>query len=124
MSKINVIGAGTWGMALARMLSNSGHEVKVWSALPEEIMSCFERCIPTGIRHGTVTVILNHMQAEVTTYRTDGTYADGRHPEQVLFVRSLAEDLARRDFTINAMAMDFSWNASAEGYLSVYNDIL
>ena len=76
------------------------------SALPEEIMSCFEHCIPTGIRHGTVTVFVDHMQAEVTTYRTDGIYMDGRHPEQVRFVSSLAEDLGRRDFTINAMAMD------------------
>lgn len=75
------------------------------SARPEEIMSCFEHCIPTGIRHGTVTVIENGVQAEVTTYRTDGTYSDSRHPEQVSFVRNLKEDLARRDFTINAMAM-------------------
>ena len=80
------------------------------SALPEEVMACFEHCIPTGIQHGTVTVIEGGMQAEVTTYRTDGTYSDHRHPEQVRFVRNLQEDLARRDFTINAMAMDLEGN--------------
>lgn len=86
-----------------------GREVHDWdvttSALPEEIMSCFSHCIPTGIRHGTVTVLEDGAQAEVTTYRTDGDYCDGRHPEQVTFVRSLSEDLSRRDFTVNAMAM-------------------
>lgn len=76
------------------------------SALPEEIMSCFSHFVPTGIKHGTITVLLNHVQAEVTTYRTDGSYSDGRHPEQVRFVNALSEDLGRRDFTINAMAMD------------------
>ena len=75
------------------------------SALPEQTMSCFTHCVPTGIRHGTITVFLDQMQAEVTTYRTDGDYVDGRHPEQVVFVRNLEEDLSRRDFTINAMAM-------------------
>ena len=87
-----------------------GREVHDWdittSALPEEVMACFPHCIPTGVRHGTVTVLLDQVQAEVTTYRTDGRYEDGRHPDQVTFVRSLREDLARRDFTINAMAMD------------------
>ncbi len=76
------------------------------SALPEQVIDCFEKCIPTGIRHGTVTVLTEQGQAEVTTYRTDGDYPDGRHPAQVTFVRSLKEDLARRDFTVNAMAMD------------------
>ena len=76
------------------------------SALPEQVISCFDKCIPTGIRHGTVTVLTEQGQAEVTTYRTDGDYPDGRHPAQVTFVRSLEEDLARRDFTVNAMAMD------------------
>lgn len=80
------------------------------SALPEQIMECFQHCIPTGIRHGTVTVLEGAFQAEVTTFRTDGNYLDGRHPEQVVFVRSLSEDLARRDFTVNAMAMDVAGN--------------
>ena len=76
------------------------------SALPEQIMACFSHCVPTGLQHGTVTVLEDQTQAEVTTYRCDGGYSDGRHPEQVTFVRSLTEDLARRDFTVNAMAMD------------------
>ena len=77
-------------------------------ALPEDVLRLFPHCVPTGIRHGTVTVLLDGVSAEVTTYRLDGAYHDGRHPEGVCFVRSLAEDLARRDFTINAMAMDES----------------
>lgn len=87
-----------------------GREIHDWdvttSALPEQTMACFAHCVPTGIRHGTVTVLEDGVSAEVTTYRTDGSYADGRHPDQVTFVRTLAKDLARRDFTINAMAMD------------------
>ena len=74
-------------------------------ALPEDVLRLFPHCVPTGIRHGTVTVLLDGVSAEVTTYRLDGAYHDGRHPDGVRFVRSLAEDLARRDFTINAMAM-------------------
>lgn len=77
-------------------------------ALPEDVLRLFPHCVPTGIRHGTVTVLLNGVSAEVTTYRCDGAYHDGRHPDGVRFVRSLAEDLARRDFSINAMAMDES----------------
>ena len=73
-------------------------------ALPEDVLRLFPHCVPTGIRHGTVTVLLDGVSAEVTTYRLDGAYHDGRHPDGVRFVRSLAEDLARRDFTINAMA--------------------
>ena len=76
------------------------------SALPEQVMEIFERCVPTGIAHGTVTVLYEGGSAEVTTFRADGTYLDGRHPEKVSFVPSLEEDLARRDFTVNAMAMD------------------
>ena len=87
-----------------------GREIHDWdittSALPQEIMACFSNCIPTGIRHGTITVLLGGTQAEVTTYRTEGAYGDGRHPDQVHFVRTLREDLSRRDFTVNAMAMD------------------
>lgn len=76
------------------------------SALPEQTMALFPKAVPTGLRHGTVTVLLGNLQAEVTTFRTDGAYCDGRHPEQVRFVRRLEDDLARRDFTVNAMAMD------------------
>lgn len=78
------------------------------SALPEEILEIFrgERVIETGLQHGTVTVLTADGPVEVTTYRQDGDYADHRHPESVTFTRSLREDLARRDFTMNAMAMD------------------
>ena len=86
-----------------------GRPVHDWdvttSALPEEIMALFPRCIPTGIKHGTVTVLLRGESFEVTTFRRDGAYHDGRHPDDVVFVPDLEEDLARRDFTINAMAM-------------------
>lgn len=76
------------------------------SALPEEIRNTFadRPVITTGIRHGTVTVLWDGLPVEVTTYRVDGDYSDGRHPTQVTFTRSLIEDLARRDFTVNAMA--------------------
>ena len=74
------------------------------SALPEEIKEIFPKTIDTGIQHGTVTVMMNHVGYEVTTYRIDGEYEDGRHPKEVTFTRSLPEDLKRRDFTINAMA--------------------
>lgn len=74
------------------------------SATPEEIKKYFDHTIDTGIEHGTVTVMMNHVGYEVTTYRIDGKYSDGRHPEKVNFVINLDEDLARRDFTINAMA--------------------
>ena len=76
------------------------------SALPEEILSACAslRCVPTGLKHGTVTVLSDGLPVEVTTFRREGRYTDHRHPDQVAFTCSLAEDLARRDFTINAMA--------------------
>lgn len=74
------------------------------SAKPEETKKLFARTIDTGIKHGTVTVMLDREGFEVTTYRIDGAYEDGRHPKEVTFTASLEEDLKRRDFTINAMA--------------------
>lgn len=74
------------------------------SALPVQVKALFRRTIDTGIQHGTVTVLLDKEGFEVTTYRVDGKYEDGRHPTEVSFTASLAEDLKRRDFTINAMA--------------------
>lgn len=74
------------------------------SAAPEEVKRIFKRTIDTGIEHGTVTVMLEKCGYEVTTYRIDGEYEDGRHPKSVEFTTKLAEDLKRRDFTINAMA--------------------
>lgn len=78
------------------------------SALPQQVLELFgpERCIPTGLQHGTVTVRQGNRLYEVTTFRTEGSYSDGRHPDQVTFVPDVREDLARRDFTINAMAYD------------------
>ncbi|MDT8718834.1 CCA tRNA nucleotidyltransferase [Clostridium sp. 19966] len=74
------------------------------SALPENIISIFPHTVPTGLQHGTVTVIINKNNYEVTTYRIDGKYTDNRHPDEVLFTKNLSEDLSRRDFTINALA--------------------
>lgn len=74
------------------------------SARPKEIKTLFQRTVDTGIKHGTVTVLLGGEGFEVTTYRIDGTYEDGRHPSEVIFTASLKEDLRRRDFTVNAMA--------------------
>lgn len=74
------------------------------SAKPEEIKKLFRRTVDTGIEHGTVTVLFGKDSFEVTTYRIDGLYEDGRHPKEVVFTNKLEEDLRRRDFTINAMA--------------------
>ena len=76
------------------------------SARPEEVKKIFRRTIDTGIKHGTVTVMTGKEGYEVTTYRLDGNYGDGRHPDSVTFTPSLEEDLKRRDFTINAMAFN------------------
>ncbi len=74
------------------------------SARPGQVKRLFPRTVDTGIRHGTVTVLIGRTGYEVTTYRIDGAYEDGRHPKEVTFTASLEEDLKRRDFTINAMA--------------------
>ena len=74
------------------------------SASPYQVKELFRRTLDTGIKHGTVTVMLDKEGFEVTTYRIDGEYEDGRHPKEVTFTRNLTEDLKRRDFTINAMA--------------------
>lgn len=85
-----------------------GREPDDWdittSASPQELKALFPRTIDTGIQHGTVTVLMEGKGYEVTTYRVDGEYEDSRHPREVMFTASLAEDLKRRDFTINAMA--------------------
>ena len=85
-----------------------GKEPNDWdittSASPQQVKSIFRRTVDTGIQHGTVTIMLGKEGFEVTTYRIDGKYEDGRHPKEVTFTKSLEEDLKRRDFTINAMA--------------------
>ena len=88
------------------------------SARPEQIKSFFKKTIDTGIKHGTVTVMMNHTGYEVTTYRIDGEYKDGRHPESVEFSAKLVYDLKRRDFTINAMAYNES-----NGFVDEFNGI-
>lgn len=74
------------------------------SCPPSEVIRLFEHTVPTGIKHGTVTVIIDGTPLEVTTYRTDGDYTDSRHPDSVTFVGNISDDLARRDFTVNAIA--------------------
>lgn len=76
------------------------------NATPEQAISCFNgyRVIETGLQHGTVTIVIDDEQYEITTYRIDGEYLDNRHPSEVTFTTSLKDDLSRRDFTINAMA--------------------
>lgn len=81
------------------------HDYDITTSAPPEItLSLFQKTVPTGIKHGTVTVLHKGFAAEVTTYRADGEYGDHRRPESVTFVKSLKEDLARRDFTVNAIA--------------------
>lgn len=102
------------------------------NATPQEVIAAFgkENTIPTGIKHGTVAVKKDGEQYEVTTFRADSEYADGRHPNTVKFLNTIEEDLARRDFTINAMAYNESrgFGAWASGrfhrsfYLTFYVD--
>ncbi|HVP59141.1 MAG TPA: [cytidine(C)-cytidine(C)-adenosine (A)]-adding enzyme [Myxococcaceae bacterium] len=119
-----VIPAGV--RALVERLQSAGHEAwlvgggvrdllrgqhpKDWDiatqALPQEVMKLFRRVVPTGIAHGTVTVLVPEGHVEVTTFRVESAYVDGRRPGTVEFRRDLVEDLARRDFTINALAFD------------------
>lgn len=88
------------------LLHQSIHDVDIaTSAYPSEIKELFSRTIDIGIEHGTVLVLWHEEQYEVTTFRTESTYQDFRRPDQVTFVRSLAEDLKRRDFTMNALAL-------------------
>ena len=103
------------------------------NATPEEIHRVFEskestdgkddgpHLIDTGIKHGTVTVIKNHIPVEVTTYRRESKYSDGRHPDSVEFSKSLEEDLARRDFTINAIAYGWRNNSPLAELVDTYN---
>lgn len=74
------------------------------NARPRDVMRLFRRVAPTGIKHGTVTLLIGSNTFEVTTYRSDGTYADGRHPDSIEFSDSIEEDITRRDFTINGLA--------------------
>lgn len=93
------------------------------NALPEDIQNIFPRTIDVGVEHGTVIVVINKTPFEVTTYRTETTYSDYRRPDSVSFTTSIKEDLARRDFTMNAIAMDrmFKFYDPYNGQLSIKN---
>ena len=101
-----------------------GKKPKDWdictNAKPKDTMEVFKNyhIIPTGLQHGTITVMLNGEGYEITTYRVDGDYSDGRHPDKVSFTSNLSEDLSRRDFTINAMAY-----SEEEGIVDLYGGI-
>ena len=98
-----LVGGATRNMILG--LPTGDYDIAT-NATPEEVQSLFRRVIPTGVDHGTVTVLFRGFQIEVTTYRIDGKYSDQRHPDDVTFVGSIDEDLKRRDFTMNAIALD------------------
>ena len=95
------------------------------NALPEEMLDCFAdfKVIPTGLKHGTVTVICNHQHFEITTYRVERNYFDHRHPV-VSFSSSLKDDLSRRDFTINAMAYDDKLIDYFQGLDDLHNKLI
>ena len=80
-------------------------------ARPEEVMRIFRRVIPTGVQHGTVTVLFKGKQFEVTTFRAESGYSDARHPDEVTFGVDIEVDLSRRDFTINGMALEVKTGA-------------
>lgn len=88
------------------------------SATPQQVISLFDKVIPTGIKHGTVTVIIDNIPIEVTTFRNDGEYSDSRHPKKVNFVGDINSDLSRRDFTVNAFAY-----SNENGLIDNYNGI-
>jgi tRNA nucleotidyltransferase (CCA-adding enzyme) len=103
-----------------------GHEVLDYDfatdALPENVTRLFRKVIPTGIKHGTVSVLMKEKQYEITTYRSDGKYLDGRRPETISFSKTLEEDVRRRDFTINGLAYDMKKEQIID-YVSGLDDI-
>jgi tRNA nucleotidyltransferase (CCA-adding enzyme) len=109
-STLHKAGFGAWivGGCVRDLLL--GRPISDWdvcsSATPEQVQKLFRKVIPTGIQHGTVTVVLEGVHYEVTTLRGEGAYSDGRRPDSVFYVDDVREDLARRDFTVNAIAYD------------------
>ncbi|MBP2057988.1 tRNA nucleotidyltransferase (CCA-adding enzyme) [Lactobacillus colini] len=114
LEKINQAGYEAYfvgGSVRDLLLNRHIHDVDIaTSAYPMEIKHIFNRTIDTGIKHGTVTILYNGNSYEITTFRTESGYQDYRRPDHVTFVQNLSEDLKRRDFTINALAMDASGN--------------
>ena len=108
--KLRSAGKRAWivgGCVRDSMLGKEAHDWDVATdALPTDLVKLFPRAIPTGLQHGTVTVVMHGEHYEVTTLRGETTYSDGRHPDEVHFVDDIQADLARRDFTINAIAVD------------------
>ncbi len=110
LNKLNAAGyeAFVVGGAVRDMLTQKpSDDIDITTnATPQQVTDVFHghRIIPTGIQHGTVTILIDGIAFEITTYRTDGTYSDNRHPDKVAFASSIEEDLARRDFTVNAIA--------------------
>jgi tRNA nucleotidyltransferase (CCA-adding enzyme) len=125
-SVIHGAGFGVWCVGGAvrdvvlAQLDRSAREAGDWdiatSATPEQVMHLFRRVIPSGIKHGTVTVLTRDQAVEVTTLRGERGYVDGRHPLEVVFLNDIADDLARRDFTINAVAYDPIHNSVIDPY--------
>src|SRR5690606_34254841 len=92
------------------LLGKRIHDIDIaTSAKPEQVLELFPHSIPTGLQHGTVTVVHDNETYEVTTYRAEAQYCDHRRPSEVIFVDELEQDLQRRDFTMNAMAIDSEW---------------
>ncbi len=112
LERLSASGFEAWlvgGCVRDRLMGVTPHDYDITSAAtPAEVKAVFsgERIIDTGLRHGTVTVLLSGRPVEITTFRTEDTYSDHRHPDSVAFTRTLREDLARRDFTVNAIAMN------------------
>ena len=96
------------------------------SAKPQQVINLFERTIPTGVKHGTVTVLIDKNSIEITTFRTESGYNDSRHPDSVSFVLDITEDLSRRDFTVNAIAYNEENGLfdPFDGYNDIKNKIL
>ena len=101
------------------LMGKTPHDYDVTtSATPEQIKECFKchKVIETGIKHGTITVVINGENIEITTYRIDGDYKDNRHPEQVRFSKNINDDVKRRDFTINSIAYN-----PRSGFVDLFN---
>lgn len=100
------------------ILGREIHDIDIATPiLPHEVMQIFPKTVPIGLKHGTVLVLFEGESFEITTFRTEGAYEDFRHPKEVHFVKDITLDLARRDFTMNAMAMnvDYEWIDPYEG---------
>tara|TARA_Y100000589_G_scaffold211616_1_gene199519 strand:- start:13246 stop:14595 length:1350 start_codon:yes stop_codon:yes gene_type:complete len=121
-NRVTTAGGGIWlvgGSVREAMLENPWKDLDLATTMtPDEVEALFPRSIPTGAQYGTITVRIadTDIEFEVTTLRSEGSYGDGRRPREVTFGQSLSEDLSRRDFTINAMAIDLARNLLHDPY--------